>query len=181
MTVMSRIQARPMGFLTEALVSSACTTASRALVRIGAVPRYSVEKQDYEDRPFLAVLLAVFVPDPLLALLDHPTQDFFTPDPEVPFLLLRRICAEIVAFVTPFKPKVLDLQETNVSATGTFTPSSRSTTSVTPTPVTHSTGRFSDTPLSSIQTTPCAGAALLGSEITENGKQELKDETFRGL
>ncbi|GAA5943681.1 hypothetical protein JCM1841_001309 [Sporobolomyces salmonicolor] len=181
MTVTSRIQARPMGFLTEALVSSACTTASRALVRIGAVPRYSVEKQDYEDQPFLAVLLAVFVPDPLLALLDHPKQDFFTPDPEVPFLLLRRICAEIVAFVTPFKPKVLDLQETNVSATGTFTPSSRSTTSVTPTPVTHSTARFSETPVSSIQTTPCAGAALLGSEITENGKQELKYETFRGL
>ncbi|GAA5891296.1 hypothetical protein JCM5296_006891 [Sporobolomyces johnsonii] len=172
-----------MRSFTEELISRVSTAASTALVRIGAVPDYSVEKQDYNDEPLLSRLLSLVVPPAFLALIDHPGQCFFAPDPDVPFALLRLICAELTAssIPTPVKCKVLDPQETSVPASPSFAPSSPCTSFVASTPATTSTSPASETPASSVHASPCLSPASLVSEIVETGEQELEDAMFRGL
>ncbi|GAA5883888.1 hypothetical protein JCM1840_000186, partial [Sporobolomyces johnsonii] len=172
-----------MRSLTDELISRVSTAASTALVRIGAVPGYSVKKQDYDDEPLLSRILSLVVPPAFLALIDHPGQCFFAPDPDVPFALLRLICAELTAssIPSPVKCKVLDPQETSVPASPSFAPSSPSTSFVASTPATTSTSPTSETPASSVHASPCLSPASLESEIVENGEQELEDATFRGL
>ncbi|GAA5870825.1 hypothetical protein JCM1840_006814, partial [Sporobolomyces johnsonii] len=172
-----------MRSFTEELISRVSSAASAALVRIGAVPDYSVEKQDYDDEPLLSRILSLVVPPAFLALIDHPGQCFFAPDPDVPFALLRLICAELTAssIPTPVKCKVLDPQETSVPASPSFAPSSPCTSFVASTPATTSTSPTSETPASSVHASPSLSPASLGSEIVENGEQELEAATFRGL
>ncbi|GAA5913482.1 hypothetical protein JCM5296_001739, partial [Sporobolomyces johnsonii] len=172
-----------MRSFTEELISRAFTAASTALVRIGAVPDYSVEKQDYDDEPLLSRILSLVVPPAFLALIDHPGQCFFAPDPDVPFALLRLICADLTAssLPTPVKYKVLDPQEISVPASPSSAPSSPSTSFVASTPATTSTSPTFETPASSVHASPCLSPASLVSEIVENGEQELEDATFRGL